>query len=138
MRLPTENAIPIGAIDAGRWCALGTFLVPFGGFLTARVPPGETVLVSGATGSFGSGAVATALGRGAQCVIATGRNEKALGDLARRFGARVRTVQRLGNEADDRARIMQAAPGTIDCVLDILPPTASALQVRTAVLAVRP
>jgi alcohol dehydrogenase len=141
LRLPTENAIPIGTLDAkdaARWCAIGKFLVPFGGFLAARLQPGETVLVNGATGSFGSGAVAVALGMGARCVIATGRNETALAELTQRFGARVRTVKMLGSEVDDRARIVQAAAGPIDCVLDILPPAASAVQVRTAVLAVRP
>jgi alcohol dehydrogenase len=141
MRLPTENAVPIGPIeekDAGRWCALGTLLVPYGGFLAAQLQAGETVLVNGATGSFGSAAVAVALAMGAQCVIATGRNEKALAELTRRFGARVRTVPTRGHEADDRARILQAAPGPIDCVLDILPPAANAVQVRAAIMAVRP
>ena len=55
MRLPTENAIPIGDIDAkdaGRWCALGTLLVPYGGFLAANLQAGEIALVNGATGSF--------------------------------------------------------------------------------------
>jgi alcohol dehydrogenase len=141
MRLPTENVVPIGDIDendAGRWCALGTLLVPYGGFLAANLQAGEIALVNGATGSFGSAAVAVALGMGAQCVLATGRNEQALTQLTRRFGARVRTVQMRGQEADDRARILQAAPGPIDCVMDILPPAASAAQVRTAILAVRP
>ena len=58
MRLPTENAVPIGDIDekdAGRWCALGTLLVPYGGFLAAQLQAGEIALVNGATGSFGSG-----------------------------------------------------------------------------------
>ena len=52
MRVPTENAIRIGSIaeaDAARWCALGTLLVPYGGFLAARLQPGEIVLVNGAT-----------------------------------------------------------------------------------------
>jgi alcohol dehydrogenase len=141
MRLPTENAVPIGDIDekdAGRWCALGTLLVPYGGFLAANLQAGEIVLVNGATGSFGSAAVAVALGMGAQGVVATGRNELALDQLTQRFGARVRTVPMRGHEADDRARILQAAPGPIDCVLDILPPAANAVQVRTAILAVRP
>ena len=141
MRVPTENAIAIGAIDeadAARWCALGTLLVPYGGFLAARLQPGETVLVNGATGAFGSAAVAVALGMGAACVIATGRNEMALADLVRRFGARVRTVTMRGDEADDRKRILQTAPSPIDCVLDILPPAANTTQVRTAILAVRP
>src|SRR3954470_6090756 len=141
MRLPTENAIPIGDIDekdAVRWCALGTLLVPYGGFLAANLQAGETVLVNGATGAFGSAAVAVALGMGAQCVVATGRNEKTLADLVRRFGARVQTVRMQGHEDDDRARIMQGAPGPIDCVLDILPPAATPMQVRTAILSVRP
>ena len=141
MRVPTENAVPIGAIeetDAARWCALGTLLVPYGGFLAAELLAGEIVLVNGATGSFGSAAVAVALGMGAQAVVATGRNEQALAALTRRFGGRVRTVPMRGDEADDRARILQAAPGPIDCVLDILPPAANAVQVRTAIMAVRP
>jgi alcohol dehydrogenase len=141
MRLPTENAVPIGDIadkDAGRWCALGTLLVPYGGFLAVNLQAGEIALVNGATGNFGSAAVAVALGMGAQCVVATGRNEQALAALTRRFGARVRTVPMRGHEADDRARILQAAPGPIDCVLDILPPAANPVQVRTAILAVRP
>jgi alcohol dehydrogenase len=141
MRLPTENAVPIGDInenDAARWCALGTLLVPYGGFLAAQLQAGEIALVNGATGSFGSAAVAVALAMGAQCVIATGRNEQALSELTRRFGARVRTVPMRGHEADDRARILKVAPGPIDCVLDILPPAANAVQVRTAIMAVRP
>jgi NADPH:quinone reductase-like Zn-dependent oxidoreductase len=139
--VPTENAKPIGPIDgadAARWCALGTLLVPYGGFLAAKLQPGETVLINGATGNFGSAGVAVALAMGAGCVIATGRNEKTLEDLARRFGSRLRTVKMLGNEEQDRARIQQAAPGLIDCVLDLLPPAASATQVRAAVMTVRP
>lgn len=141
MRLPTENAVPIGAIDeedAARWCALGTLLVPYGGFLAAQLQAGETVLVNGATGSFGSAAVAVALAMGAQCVVATGRNEKALAELTQRLGKRVRTVPMRGSEANDRARIRQAAPGPIDCVLDILPPAANTAQVRTAIMTARP
>jgi len=141
LRVPTENAIKIGTIaevDAARWCALGTLLVPYGGFLAAQLQAGETVLVNGATGSFGSAAVAVALGMGAACVIATGRNEQALADLVRRFGPRVRTVPMRGVEEDDRKQILQAAPGPIDCVLDILPPAANTMQVRTAIMAVRP
>lgn len=141
MRVPTENAVPIGEIrdeSAARWCALGTLLVPYGGFLAAHLQAGEIVLVNGATGGFGSAAVAVALGMGAQCVVATGRNERALAELTERFRTRVRTVPMRGDEADDRDRILKSAPGPIDCVLDILPPAASAAQVRTAVLTVRP
>lgn len=138
--VPTENAIPIGSIDpadAARWCALTLALVPYGGLLAAGLRAGETILVSGATGSFGSAGVAVALAMGAGCVVATGRSAAALDDLQRRFGARLRTVRMEGDEAGDRERIRLMAPGPIDCVLDLLPPAASAVQARTAIMAVR-
>lgn len=105
MRVPTENVKRLDAITSGeatQWCALGTLLVPYGGFLAANLQPGETVLVSGATGNFGSAAVSVALAMGAACVVAPGRNEHILADLVRRFGSRVRPVKLSGIEDDDR------------------------------------
>ena len=75
---------------------------------------------------------------GAGCVIATGRNPQVLDDLARRFGQRVRPVKMLVEEETDRKTILEAAPGPIDLVLDILPPAATPAQVRAALLTVRP
>lgn len=141
MLVPTENAIRIGAIDpadAARWCALNTLLVPYGGLLAANLQAGEKLLVSGATGNFGSSAIAVALAMGAGCVIAPGRNERVLADLQRRFEERIRTVKLSGNEDDDRQRMGAAAPDAIDCVLDILPPSAGVTPVRTAMMTVRP
>lgn len=140
-RVPTENVHRLGPIDpaeAPAWCAMGTLLVPYGGFLAADLQAGETVLVSGATGNFGSAGVAVALSMGARSVVAPGRNERMLADLARRFGERVRTVELTGNETDDRERMKQAAPGPIDCVLDLLPPSADSVPVRAAAMTVRP
>ncbi len=141
MRIPLETATPIGAIeaaDAGRWCTLGIALVPYGGLLAGGLQPGETLLVSGATGHFGSAAVAVGLAMGAGCVVAPGRNLSALADLDRRFGTRVRTLALTGREDEDRAAMQRAAPGPIDCVLDLLPPAASPTAVRAAAMAVRP
>jgi alcohol dehydrogenase len=42
------------------------------------------------------------------------------------------------DEEADRKRILSAAAGPIDCVLDLLPPAASTSQARTAIMAVRP
>ena len=78
MLVPTENAIALGpteAAEAGRLCALTLLLVPYGGLLAADLQAGETLLVSGATGHFGSAAVMVALAMGAGCVVAPGRNE---------------------------------------------------------------
>ncbi len=143
MRVPTENAIPIGdrtdfnPADAARWCALNVMLVPYGGLLAAQFQAGETLLVSGATGNFGSACVAVALAMGASCVIAPGRNERALADLERRFGERVRSVKLSGDEAQDSESMRDAAPGVIDCVIDLLPPSATTTTVRAAIMAVR-
>ena len=140
MLVPTENAFPIGPIDpaqAGRWCALNLLLVPYGGLLAAQLQAGETLLVSGATGNFGSAAVAVALAMGAGCVVAPGRNEKMLEELGRRFGPRLRTVKLTGDEKEDRERMKGAAPGPIDCVLDLLPPSAPSTAVRAAAMTVR-
>lgn len=140
MRLPTENVKRLGSItseEASQWCALGTLLVPYGGFLAAKLQPGETVLVSGATGNFGSAAVSVALAMGAACVVTPGRNEQILADLVRRFGARVKPVRLTGDENDDREAMKRASPSPIDCVLDIMPPSVSTTVVRAAVMTVR-
>ena len=141
IRVPTENAVPIGQIDAkdaSAWCALVTLLVPYGGLRAMDLKAGETLLVSGATGNFGSAAVATALAMGAGRVIAPGRNKNMLDELARRFGNRVRPVILTGDADIDLAKMQAAAAGPIDAVLDLLPPEVSSRVVRTAVMTVRP
>jgi alcohol dehydrogenase len=140
MLVPTENVTPIGGIDpaeAGRWTAMSRLLVPFGGLLAGDLRAGETLVVNGATGGFGGAGVAVALAMGAGKVVATGRNQGTLDELAHRLGPRVRPVPMTGNEEEDRRRIVQSADGPIDFVLDFLPREASAAQVLAAVLAVR-
>jgi alcohol dehydrogenase len=141
MRVPTENVKRLGEItaaEAAQWCALGTLLVPYGGFLAANLRPGETVLVSGATGNFGSAAVSVALAMGAACVVTPGRNEKILSDLVRRFGSRVLPVRLTGNESDDREAMKRAGQGPIDVAFDIMPPSVGTSVVRAAIMTVRP
>jgi alcohol dehydrogenase len=140
MLVPTENVTRIGDIDAdeaGRWTALGRLLVPFGGLVAGDLKAGETLVVSGATGGFGSACVAVALAMGAGRVVATGRNRETLGELVRRFGPRVRPAPMTGVETEDRRLIMAEAGGPIDLVLDLLPREASASQAHAAILAVR-
>jgi alcohol dehydrogenase len=140
MRVPTENITPIGDIDAkdaGAWCALGRMLVPYGGLLAIDLRAGETLVINGATGGFGSAGVAVALAMGAGKVVATGRNARALEDMVRRFGPRVVPVPMTGVESDDRRRIIESAGGPIDCVLDLLPREATPAQVRAAITTVR-
>lgn len=141
IRVPTENAIPIGDIDpaeAAHWSAIGVLLIAYGGLLALDLKAGETLLVSGATGNFGSATVATALAMGARCVVAPGRNEAVLADLRRRFGDRVVPVPLTGDPAIDGQAMQRAAPGPIDAVIDFLPPSVGADVARTAIMTVRP
>ena len=124
------------AASAPAWLAMGSMLVPYGGLLAVELRPGETVVINGATGNFGSAGVAVALAMGASCVVATGRNEAALNLLEERYGSRVRAVVVTG-DAGQTAKIKSAAHAPIDVVLAILPPQASIDQVKVAVLAVR-
>ncbi|MET0189918.1 MAG: zinc-binding alcohol dehydrogenase family protein [Pseudonocardia sediminis] len=137
MVVPTENVEPLheGADPVG-FSAVGVYLVPYGGLLAAGLRAGETLLVSGATGNFGSAAVATGLAMGAGAVVAAGRNRAVLQDLRERFGPRVRTVV-LGGDAEADTAAMRAAAGPVDVVLDLLPPAAGAATVRAAAMAVR-
>ncbi|PSR65689.1 alcohol dehydrogenase [Nocardia sp. MDA0666] len=140
MVVPTENAVPLGDIDAGdvaRWAALAVPLVPYGGLLAADLRAGETLLVSGATGNFGGSAVAVGLAMGASRVVAPGRNRAALNRLRDLFGERVRPVELTGDEEVDRQAMQAAGGGPVDVVLDILPPAADSRVVRTAAMTVR-
>ncbi len=95
MLLPLENAVSlehVRSIDPTKLIWLGTLLVSYGGLLAAGLQPGQVILVNGATGHFGSAAVAVALAMGAARVIAPGRNEQTLNALVRQFGSRVRPV----------------------------------------------
>lgn len=140
MRLPTENvhALPAEAEDnPARWSSLGVYTIPYGGLLAGGLQAGETLLVSGATGNLGSAAVAVALAMGAGRVIAPGRNRAALDLLADRFGTRVCPVELTGDEDTDRAAMSTSAKGSIDMVIDLLPPAAPASAVRAAAMTVR-
>ena len=140
VRVPTENAAAIGAIDpaeAGRWCALGTLAIAYGGLLAMDFRPGETLLVSGATGNFGSSALALALAMGARCVVAAGRNAAVLDELRARFGQRVTPFRLSGDGAADTETMKRAASGPIDAVLDFLPPSVGAHVARAAIMTLR-
>jgi alcohol dehydrogenase len=87
------------------------FIVPYGGLLRGRLAAGETLVVSGATGAYGTAAVLIGLAMGADRIVAVGRNAAALDAIAKVGSARVVTVQASGDAAIDMARIREAAGG---------------------------
>ena len=141
MLIPLENAAPLDQMDSMdpiKLTWLVGLLVPYGGLLAANVQPGQTVMVNGATGSFGGAAVAVALAMGVERVVAPGRNQARLNVLVNHFGERVRPVLLSDDEASNRKRIAQAASGPIDCMLDMLGQTRDAMPTRRGIMAVRP
>lgn len=147
-KFPLENCIPL---NETRLCGelsysipdlmyMGHLIVPFGGLRDIALEPGETVIISPATGGYGGAGVLVALAMGAR-VIATGRNADKLTALKAHVltyspDARIETMTWTGNEKEDTVTLQTF--GTIDAVLDLTPPQASkSLHLRSATSALR-
>jgi alcohol dehydrogenase len=140
MLAPLENAHLLNGFaqdEAPRLAWLNTLLVPYGGWLAAGLTAGESVLVSGATGHFGSAGVAVALAMGAERVVALGRRREALNNLVECLGTRVRPVLLTGDEIEDVDAMKRASGRPIDRMLDMLSPIKTFAPVRAGLLALR-
>jgi alcohol dehydrogenase len=96
---PAAGATPLldlAKFDAPRLTALAKLVVPYGGLLRGRLAAGETIIINGATGYFGAGAVLVALGLGAGRVVAAGRNATSLAALEAVDTSRVVIAQLTG------------------------------------------
>ena len=113
------DGVPSAVLAAATRC-----LVPYGGLLRGRLRAGETVVVNGATGGFGSAGVHVARAMGACTVVAAGRNASALSRLA--ACDRVRTVRLSGDVAADATALRDAAGGHVDLALDLVGAAGSA------------
>ncbi|OAJ57365.1 alcohol dehydrogenase [Paraburkholderia ginsengiterrae] len=120
---PASNVIALDGLDelpSTRLAALGKFSVPFGGLRRGRLAAGETVVVNGATGYFGSAAVLVALALGASKVVAIGRRAAPLAALAQFGEGRVVPYALTGDSASDIAAIREAAHGGANLAFDMV------------------
>jgi NADPH2:quinone reductase len=132
--VPAAHLLPVpDGLDDAQAAALANPGMASWAALTerARLAPGETVLVNGATGAAGRLAVQLARHLGAARVVATGRNAQALEGL-RRYGA-----DRAIALAQEPAALAQACAAEfrqgVDVVLDFLwGPSAEALLAAAA------
>ena len=120
---PAACVTPLSGLDdkpSTELIGLAKLIVPFGGLQRSGLRGGHTIIINGATGYFGSGAVMLAVAMGAARVVAVGRKQSALDALREAFGARVIPAVVSGDAAKDLAIIRHAAGGGADVALDLL------------------
>ena len=121
--VPKSSVTPVeglGAFSPAELAVLPRFAVPCGGLLRGRLAAGETIVVTGATGAYGSAAVLLSLALGAGRVVAAGRNRKALDALARLGGSGVGTVALSGDVEADAKALRAAAGGGAHMAFDMV------------------
>jgi len=120
---PVETLTPLDGLEKytdAQLSAVTRFVVPYGGLLKGQLKAGETLVVNGATGSFGACAVFLATAMGAAKVIITGRNQAALEEVAAKAGSRVIPVVLKGDPQQDAAAIRSAAGDGADMAFDMV------------------
>ncbi|MBP0595484.1 zinc-binding dehydrogenase [Paraburkholderia sp. LEh10] len=120
---PASTVLALDGFDAmpsARLAVLGKFSVPFGGLRRGRLVAGETVVVNGATGYFGSAAVLAALALGASRVVALGRRAEPLAKLVELGSGRVVPIVLTRDGARDVAAIREVAGGGADLAFDMV------------------
>jgi threonine dehydrogenase-like Zn-dependent dehydrogenase len=105
--------------DIRALAALPWMTIAAEGLEQAQLSAGHAVVVLGATGQLGTGAVLVALARGASQVVAVGRNQTMLARLGA-LDARVTSVTLSGDRARDAEAIAQAGGADADVVIDTL------------------
>jgi alcohol dehydrogenase len=121
--LPVEAITPaegLDQFDSTELVAIGRCIIPFGGLTRGRLAAGETLVVNGATGAYGTAAVLVAVAMGAARVIAAGRNKDALEAVSHAGGSRVVAVTLTGNVQKDTAALREAADGGAHMAFDMV------------------
>ncbi|MBV8935582.1 MAG: zinc-binding dehydrogenase, partial [Alphaproteobacteria bacterium] len=121
--MPVATVTPVEgleAIDAAQLAVLNRCIVPFGGLLRGRLVAGETLVVNGATGAFGTAAVLLGVAMGAARVVAAGRSAASLEAVAKAAGERVAPVRLTGDVQADAASLRDAMGGGADMAFDMV------------------
>src|SRR5216684_336326 len=121
--MPVEAVTPaegLDHLDAAQLAAVSRCIIPFGGLLRGRLAAGETLVVNGATGAYGTAAELVAVAMGAARVIAAGRNKTALEAVGRAGGPRVSTVTLTGEVQKDAGALREASDGGAHMAFDMV------------------
>lgn len=119
--MPAGALTPSGdSVAVDRLATLGKFTVPYGGFARIGLEAGETVIVNGATGYFGSAAAILAAAMGAARVVAAGRDAATLATIGAALGRRGAIAVLTGDAAADAAALREAAGGGAHAAIDLV------------------
>ena len=139
-RVPASTVLGLPDMDRfgdDQLAGLGKFVVSMGGLRRGALAAGQTLIVHGATGYFGSAAVMVGLALGAERVVAAGRTTSALDALARALGPRVIPVTMAGDPQTDATALRQAAGGGAHLAFDMVGGADSADGTLAALKALR-
>lgn len=120
---PVETLTPLDGLEHYTDAQLSTvsrFVVPYGGLLKGQLAAGETIVINGATGSFGASAVFLAVAMGAAKVVITGRKQSPLESIASKAGCRVVPVILTGDIQADAQAIRTACDGGANIAFDMV------------------
>lgn len=121
--MPAAVLTPVPAgldLRVPAFATFGKFAVPYGGLDGIRLAAGETLIVNGASGNFGSAAVLLGVALGCARVIAAGRDANALAGVVRKAGPRAVAVALSGGLARDVEALREAAGGGADAAIDLV------------------
>ncbi|HYM31583.1 MAG TPA: zinc-binding dehydrogenase [Candidatus Cybelea sp.] len=138
--MPASVLTPLNAdiaLPPERLAIFGKFAVPFGGLTEIGLSAGETLIVNGASGYFGSAAVLLGIAMGAARVIAAGRDAGRLAEVVAAAGSRAVAVALGGDPAKDIAALREASGGGAHAAIDLVGRATDASATLAALRALR-
>ncbi|TMQ03030.1 MAG: zinc-binding alcohol dehydrogenase family protein [Deltaproteobacteria bacterium] len=129
--------VPDGAAPVERFAVLGKFAVPYGGLTAIGLEPGESLIVNGASGYFGSAAVLLGAAMGAARVVAAGRDAASLARVVAKAGSRAIAVPLTGDTAADARALRDAAGGGAHAAIDLVGRATDASATQATLRALR-
>lgn len=120
---PVSTVTPVDGLDhipAEQFSIFSRCVVPYGGLVRGRLTAGETVIINGVTGAYGTTAALVALAMGAGKVVGVGRSKEKLDAIEKAMGGRIETLALSGDAKQDVEALKTATNGGADLAFDIV------------------
>ncbi len=137
---PVSAVTPVEGLDhvpAEQFSIVSRCVVPYGGLARGRLAAGETVVINGITGAYGTAAALIALALGAGKVVGAGRNRAKLEAIKAALGNRIETVSLAGDVKADAAALREAAGGGAELAFDMVGQATDASATLAALASLR-